>query len=1147
MLTCPSCAAPLSDAARFCPNCGAPQAGQLNEERRIVSVVFADVVGFTTLSEHRDPEQVKRLIDGCFAGLVADVNAFGGRVDKILGDGILALFGAPVAHEDDAERAVRAALRMQESAAAYAAAQDVSLRLRIGVHTGEVLVGALRSGGDYTAMGDVVNTAARLQAEAEPGCVLVGEATQALTADVIRYRRFGAVRPRGRQTPVDAYVAEAPVDRPGSRRRHDAPFVGRDRELALLVAGLEYSLRDGRAFLAAVEGDGGVGKTRLVREACRIAAERLGVPVLEGRCVPYGEANAWFPVASALSAYLGLDGAPDEAVTDMLRERAAEVLDPNASEAELRRIHDAVLHLLGRPSSLDRLDPARAWEEVTRAVVFVLGSRVRQGPVVVAITDVHWADPQVLNLFGRVLQNLAGRPFALLTTARPSAELAWPPGSGSPFTTVHLRLGPLDPAASATLVRSVVGDDVTDDVVTTLYDRSGGNPLFLGELARLVAEHGESGTLPESLRALVAARLDELPADQRAMLENAAVLGTSGHWRSLERFSTALGTSTDRSTLQGLVDAGLLDLDGKQWRFRSESVREVAYATLTKASRAMRHAGIAHAMADLPERFADEVAHHLAAAAELVIAIGPVHGVPADILERAVAALVAAGERAQQQHLDHVVIHVATRGLHLLEAAPPGDEAAGTARRRLLCLRGEALTDRRRLPEARDDITALVDEARRDGDVLAEAIGLRLWGEHEHIRGELARAAGHLGTSVELLRALDEPLVLARSLRSRAFTATFQGRHEDARRDLDEAERICLAHDDRRGRAWVEEQQAWLAFMAGDLEVATARLEAAAATMSELGDRGGLGFVLGLMAYTRLFRGRQQEADELAQLVHAEAVERGDDWATAMMETLQATLRLWEGRTERAASLAEEARATFRRIGDGFGESQAIAVLVRSSVALARPGTFDRLPEQLQSIGDKFGLAEFTSAAVAGAAVHAGEPERALAALARVDGPRRRPPTLDGEVNAALARLMLGEADAARAALEAAQAAAPMTSPFAEAALALVAAAEGAGAEAVERAGRVVTDPASTYLDRAYAWIAAAFGHARTGDVEAAASAVDRAQEVVQRTGDVTARAIVAVTRARIGGGDATAVPADAPIPGWRLLLGRMPVEVAVP
>ena len=250
--------------ARFCPSCGHATTSP-DDERRVVTVLFADIVGFTTLSETLDPERVKRLVDSWFERLVADITDFGGRVDKIVGDGILALFGAPIAHEDDAERAVRAALRMQETLADMAeraaGGPGPKVQMRIGVNTGEVLVGAMRADGAITAMGDVVNTASRLQTAARPGEVLVGPSTHALTVHAIAAERRGLLTARGRDAPVEAWSAVRALLPPGQRPDRDqVPLVGRNRELGLLDAAVATALGHQRAFLGVIVGDTGRGQ-----------------------------------------------------------------------------------------------------------------------------------------------------------------------------------------------------------------------------------------------------------------------------------------------------------------------------------------------------------------------------------------------------------------------------------------------------------------------------------------------------------------------------------------------------------------------------------------------------------------------------------------------------------------------------------------------------------------------------------------------------------------------------------------------------------------------------------------------------------------------------------------------------------------------
>src|SRR5439155_4038412 len=266
VVTCPSCGATVPDGARFCHSCGHGFAGR-GDERRVVTVLFADLVGFTRFSETADPEHVKNIVDRAFERLVADVQDCGGRIDKIVGDAIVALFGAPVAHEDDPERAVRAGLQMQESLSDMTDEAGIEVRMRVGINTGEVLFGTMRAGGDYTAMGDAVNSAERLQTAAQPGQVIVGRTTYLATRDSIRYKPLGEVQARGREEPIEAWAALETVGLPGTRpRRPRTPLIGRDDELEILRRALGATANRHRAHLVRLLGEAGVGKSRLAEE-----------------------------------------------------------------------------------------------------------------------------------------------------------------------------------------------------------------------------------------------------------------------------------------------------------------------------------------------------------------------------------------------------------------------------------------------------------------------------------------------------------------------------------------------------------------------------------------------------------------------------------------------------------------------------------------------------------------------------------------------------------------------------------------------------------------------------------------------------------------------------------------------------------------
>ncbi len=544
-MTCGSCGGAVPDGARFCPSCGHATSVP-SDERRVATVLFGDLVGFTALSETADPEHVKNLVDGCFERLVAEIETFGGKVDKIVGDAIVALFGAPVAHEDDAERAVRAALRMQETLARHATESGVDVRMRIGVNTGEVLVGALRAGGDYTAMGDVVNTASRLQTAAQPGQVLVGPATHAATAGVIGYDDLGLLQAKGREEPVPAWVATAPLLPPGYRpQRERAPLVGRAPELAMLRGAVDAAVAHGRAQLVLLLGEAGVGKSRLAEELAAVAECDHEAIVLEGRCVPYGEANVWWPVAEALRQALSLSTeAPFTIAKDHALDVVARTLDVDPDGEEAARVVEGLLYLLGYEVPLRDIDPQRARDEATRSVLALVEGYALDHPVVIVLSDLHWADPLVFEMIDDMLARLGRFPYVIVGTSRPGLEERWVPRHGRHNTAV-LNLDPLERGAAEELLALLLEHEAPDDVRALLLDRSGGNPFFLEELVSLLDETGlvggvpttdaGLGDLPDTLRGLVAARLDALPQDERQTLVNAAVWGRRGPIEALEK------------------------------------------------------------------------------------------------------------------------------------------------------------------------------------------------------------------------------------------------------------------------------------------------------------------------------------------------------------------------------------------------------------------------------------------------------------------------------------------------------------------------------------------------------------------------------------------------------------------------------------
>jgi class 3 adenylate cyclase/tetratricopeptide (TPR) repeat protein len=1107
----------------------------------VVTVLFADLVGYTTLSESRDPEQVKNLIDICFSHLVTDIDAFGGRVDKIVGDAIVALFGAPLAHEDDAERAVRAALRMQDTLARTSAELGVDVQMRIGVNTGEVLVGALRAGGDYTAMGDVVNTASRMQTAAAPGTVLVGATTYGATRRVVRYEALDPIQAKGREEPVALWRAIAALAPPGYRpERSRASLIGREPEMGLLVNSVDNAVRNARAALLLVVGEAGVGKSRLTEEVAAAAERDHGALVLEGRCVPYGEANVWWPVADALRHGCGI-GATDpeaEAVAQALASvRAA--LGDDAATTEVERVHQGLLHLMGYESALGGIDPLRAMEEATAAVVTYAEQVAQKRPVVVVLSDLHWADDLVLELIDTMLQRLAGRRVVIVASARPVIEDRWHPPHGR-HNLVVLTLDALTAESSALLLAELAGAELGSDLTDALLARGGGNPFFLEELVTLLSDAGMVGSegsapgapaieLPDTLRGLVAARLDGLAPDERRVLEDCAVLGRRGEVRAIEVMGAKhLGIDDVRPMLASLEAKDLLVLSGlgdsAMWTFRSDLVREVAYGTLTKADRARSHQGIATWMEGNEDTRADamvdRITHHYVRAAELAHELGPVDGLLPDLEERALVWLERAAGRAARAEISVVADRLYAEGLRLLAGRH------GARHRAFLTGRAHARAALRETAPARSDAQAAIEECRQAGPEgaadLARALLVLADIEQKEACWEASEAA--LDEATAVFGGLGDASGEAEVVRLRGFGALFRHDYGAASELLEQARARFEALDDQRGVAWALQNLAWCAFYCGRAEEAEAQLRRAAATFEAIGDKGGLRWARGLFAWTRFQQGYTAEAEELVDQILDDR--RGfDRWALGMMLVLSGSVRLWTGRTVSALGPLEEARQIFDAINDEFGYAQAAAVLGRALVIAGRVDEGLALADSLgRSAHRPLTDREQVIAAMAGlsATVQVGATARSaqllaeapsLAALAE-EATSGTEEVLVGDAerstSLALHRLQSGDVAQALGILTALHRRMPTeVDPNSHSALALVHAAAGSVDEALSAADRVEAHERASYLDRIMAGMARGLALGRAGDDVASVAAFDQVRAAADATQDQVSQALV--------------------------------------
>ena len=792
------------------------------------------------------------------------------------------------------------------------------------------------------------------------------------------------------------------------------------------------------------------------------------------------------------------------------------------------------MHLLGHPSALDALGPAATRDAVFGAVARGLRRRAAKSPVVLWVDDLQWAAPLLLELLEAIGRQLADLPVLVVTTYRRADDgLSDWPSSVDDALTLHLPLSPLTEGEAHDLAITAAGRVLPERTLRSIAARAGGNPLFLAELARLAAECPDGPDvleLPGSLRALIAARLDQLTPPQRAVLDNAAILGVDGRVKALLEFAAELGQPFDHADIEALDASGLLVLEGGTWQFRSDVVREVAYSTLTKQARAQRHAGVDKHLEPLGDAFLDLRAHHAAAAAELVADIGPTPGVGDDIADHASRLLVRTARRWHVQGAHQRSVQLVERALAL--------RTAGEVRRSALLMLAGGLVETHQLLRARDTLGEVTQLANEAGDRVTLAEVWRLRGTISQMEGDLIAARRDLGRAVGEFRELHDEAHLAEALRARGFAEVFGGSLVDAEWFLGEADAIFEKLGNVRGRAWVQQNRAWVSFLNGDHEVSSERLASAIESFESLGDRSGVSWARGLLAYIHHFGRRNTEALELADSVYDEAKRWGDEWGASMMLNLQASIRLWSGEIDVARCLAERSLSGFRRIDDRFGIIQASSTLNRALVASGRSAEAERGVEEIMVLADSFGEMAFPTMAAAGASMHAGRGERAAELAedaighlgvtgANVD---------EGRVVLAFGRLLSGNPEAALAELLAVDVA---HSPFALAARATAhamlgdAAAALADVAAVEQlAGR--PEGHVSYWDL---WIARVAGVAAADGAEAEWRRAAVASEL-DGLADVVVRAYATEVLALVAGSEPA--PEERAPRGWSVVASEM-------
>jgi len=867
-------------------------------------VLFCDLVGFTPLSDSRDPEEVRELLSGYFDLARGIVSRYGGVVEKFIGDAVMALWGAPVAMEDDAERAVRAGLELVSAVATYGSElANFGLAARVGIVTGQAATTETPEEG--LVVGDRVNTAARIQAVASPGCCYVDESTKRATDAAIVYGDAGSYQLKGKAEPAQLYRALRVVAGVGGALKSEgleAPFVGRDRELRLVKDLFHASAEEKRAHLVSVTGIAGIGKSRLAWEAYKYM-DGLSDAFFwhRGRCLSYGEGVAYWALA------------------EMVRGRAG-ILEAEEAASATAKLHACVQHYVSDPEE-------RAWVEPRLAHLIGLEERVARDkedlfaawrlffermaqvqPVLMSFEDMQWADASLLDFIEYLLDWSRSHPIFVLTLARPELverRPSWGAGRRN-FTSIYLE--PLSERAMRELITGLV-PGLPQEVSDQILARAEGVPLYAVETVRMLIDRGllvREGSsyqptgqiaaldVPETLHALIAARLDGLSAEERSLLQDAAVVGKSFSKESLLSL-TGLSQETLEALLSSLVRKEVVSLqtdprspERGQYGFLQDLVRAVAYETLPKRQRKDKHLAVASWLADEwgdeDQEIIEVIASHYLRAYELA----PEAEDAEDVKARARDLIVRAGERA---------------------AALAASEEAERYFEQALELADDP------------DTKAHIEE--RAGQMAL------LCGHHE-------RARAHFETAVSLLDAMDRTHGAARVNARLGDLDRLAGHLEDGIRRMEQAFRVLSTEEHDEDFATLTAELGRLHFLLGNHEIATARIDIALEVAERLCLPEQLSQALNTKAMSLYWASRREEAGALLQ--HALQVALDKDCHGAALRAYNNLVYSLEGRDsyKEAYALSETALELARRAGDRLWESDLSSGAMSLLVALGR-------------------------------------------------------------------------------------------------------------------------------------------------------------------------------------------------------------------
>ncbi len=932
-LRCSACQAVNLPGERFCGECGSPLLGDAVppalglggtggaapatpvSERRLVSVLFADLVGFTTFSEHRDPEEVRDLLSHYFDRCRSLIERYGGTVEKFIGDAVMAVWGTPVAREDDAERAVRAALGLTQAVRTLAEEVEMpELRVRAGVLTGNAAV-EIGAEGEGMVLGDTVNTASRLQSVAAPGTVLVDDVTRRASEAAIAYEDGGTHQVKGREQPVHAWTALRVVAGAGGARRSaglEAPLVGRARELGLIIDTFEATSEEGGARLVTVTGEAGSGKSRLLWEFFKYTdgIERY-VRWHQGRCLSYGEGVAYWALAEMVRTRAGI---LEEEEAAMARRKLRDAVEEHVpDERERRLVEPRLAHLLGleQRTAADRADLFSGWRLFFERIADT-------EPVVLAFEDLQWADSGLLDFIDYLLEWSAEHPIFILALGRPELLRARPEWSSM------IALAPLDDDSMTELLGGLV-PGLPDELVARIRRRAEGVPLYAVETVRMLLDRGllvQEGAryvvtgdvsdmaIPETLQALVASRMDNLSGAERSLLQDAAVIGQSFTPAMLAAVSERAPAEIAR-VLDSLVNKQVLGYvddprspERGQYVFLQALLHSVALSTLSRRDRKARHLAVARHLRGTWGEEGGEIAEVLASHYLDAVEADPEAADVPEIRAAACQTLEEAGRRAMSLAA-------------LPEARRLFEQATGLAgdpgvRGRLLRESGKAAQQHGDLMEG----LKMLDEAT---DLLNQA---GLGSEAAHVAGLAGAAAGEMGL------------------------------HDEARRRVAAAYEAAKDGDDEVAIADLASQLSRIAFMAGDRDEAL-RLADQALTIAD-GQRLGEILVECLVTKANSLAelGRPAESTALMTYALKTAVEQDLGAVAGRAYYNLADNVMAEGRFEEARGLLGKGLELARRRGDHQLERSLNAQGLIVMVALGEWDEALTLAETLTARGD---------------------------------------------------------------------------------------------------------------------------------------------------------------------------------------------------